>query len=62
MDVILAKFEWYRLGNEVSDRQWPDVLGVLKVMSNDLDFDYLATWAERLEIADLMDRARRDAT
>jgi hypothetical protein len=30
-DTILTKLEWYRLGNEVSERQWYDVLGVLKV-------------------------------
>jgi hypothetical protein len=26
-DVILRKLEWFRLGNEVSDRQWRDVIG-----------------------------------
>lgn len=26
-DIILAKLEWYRLGGEVSERQWRDVLG-----------------------------------
>lgn len=26
-DTILAKLEWYRLGGEVSERQWRDVLG-----------------------------------
>src|SRR4029077_20383496 len=27
-DVVLAKLEWYRADNEVSERQWGDVLGV----------------------------------
>lgn len=26
-DTILAKLEWYRMGGEVSERQWRDVLG-----------------------------------
>lgn len=60
-DVILAKLEWYRLGDEVSDRQWLDVLGVLKVMADELDFEYLTTWAKRLGVADLLDRARTAA-
>jgi len=28
-DVILSKLEWFRLGDEVSDAQWRDVIGVL---------------------------------
>ena len=27
-DTLLQKLRWYRLGDEVSDRQWRDVLGI----------------------------------
>lgn len=27
-DTILRKLNWYRLGGEVSDRQWRDVAGI----------------------------------
>jgi hypothetical protein len=56
-DVILAKLEWYRLGNEVSDRQWQDILGVLKAQSGSLDLAYLRRWAAELGVADLLERA-----
>lgn len=59
-DTILQKMFWFRLGNEVSDRQWNDVLGVLKVQ-RDLDWDYLARWSSHLELEDLYEKARRDA-
>ena len=29
-DTILAKLEWYRAGGETSERQWSDILGVLR--------------------------------
>lgn len=56
-DNILAKLEWYRLGGEVSDRQWRDILGVLKVQGDRLDLGYLRRWAAELDIADLLKKA-----
>ncbi len=56
-DTILAKLEWYHLGGEVSERQWRDILGVLKVRAGDLDLAYLRTWANELQVADLLARA-----
>lgn len=58
-DVILHKLLWYRLGNEVSDRQWHDVAGVVDVQAEALDRDYLRRWAVVLGIDDLLDRALR---
>lgn len=60
-DIILSKLEWYRMGNEVSERQWNDVLGVLKVQKNHLYLKYLQHWARELRILDLLDRALKDA-
>jgi len=35
-DTLLAKLQWYRQGNEVSERQWRDVLGILRVAGQGL--------------------------
>jgi hypothetical protein len=60
-DIILAKLEWYRMGGETSDRQWHDVLGVLKVQADRLDGDYLIRMAADLNVTDLLRRAFREA-
>ncbi len=60
-DVVLLKLDWYRSGGEVPERQWGDVLGVLKVASGDLDRGYLSRWATELGLADLLDRALAEA-
>lgn len=60
-DIILLKLEWYRLGQETSDRQWSDILGVLKVQAGQLDDGYLDSWAAQLGVADLLARARAEA-
>ncbi len=55
-DTILAKLEWYRLGNEVSERQWDDVARVMKILGNTADQDYLERYAVELGIADLLQK------
>jgi hypothetical protein len=60
-DIILAKLEWYRMGGEVSDRQWGDILGVLKTRAGELDLDYLRKWAGELNLGDLLERALKEA-
>ncbi len=60
-DTVLAKLEWYRMGYEVSERQWRDILGVLKIRAGELDLDYLREWADELEIGDLLERALQQA-
>lgn len=60
-DTILAKLQWHRRGNEVSERQLTDVLGVLKVQRERLDLEYLREWAGRLEVSDLLERLLGEA-
>lgn len=56
-DTILSKLEWYRMGGEVSERQWRDILGVLKMRAGELDLAYLKKWAVELKVSDLLERA-----
>jgi hypothetical protein len=56
-DIVLQKLHWYRDGGEVPDRQWQDVVGVIKVQGARLDRSYLLVWAAKLDVADLLERA-----
>lgn len=55
-DIILIKLEWYRLGDETSERQWNDVTLVAKLQGDRLDRTYLSHWARELGVADLLAR------
>ena len=58
-DVILNKLAWYELGNQVSDQQWRDVQGMLRVQGQALDYNYLRHWAAILGLSALLDYALR---
>jgi len=60
-DTLLHKLTWYKAGGEVSDRQWNDVLGVLKVQGDQLDMVYLKGWAEKLTVLNLLMKAISEA-
>jgi hypothetical protein len=59
-DTILAKLAWFRQGGETSERQWWDVVGVLRV-TRPADRAHLRTWANALGVADLLERALAEA-
>jgi hypothetical protein len=61
-DNILAKLEWYRMGGEVSDRQWRDILGIIKTQGERLDLAYLRQWAAALNVADLLEKVLAEAS
>jgi hypothetical protein len=56
-DIILHKLSWFRLGGEQSERQWKDILGVLNVQRDFLDYDYMHSWAKRKDVDDLLVQA-----
>ncbi len=60
-DTILQKLLWYRQGGGTSERQWNDILGVLKVQGKALDVAYLQEWAKKSEVDDLLTQALIDS-
>jgi hypothetical protein len=60
-DLVLRKLLWFRAGGETSERQWGDVVGVIRVQAEKLDWQYLDRWADALELTGLLARARLDA-
>jgi hypothetical protein len=60
-DIVLHKLLWYSAGGGVSDRQWYDLQGVLRLRRGRLDLAYLRTWAATLGVADLLGRALLEA-
>ena len=60
-DVIAQKLYWFQLGDRVSERQWRDALGVLKVAGNRLDLEYLERVSAMLGVTDLLTAAAGEA-
>lgn len=60
-DILLQKLRWYQLGGATSDRQWRDILAIIRVQANRLDIAYLRRNAPALDVSDLLDRAMGDA-
>jgi hypothetical protein len=59
-DTVLAKLEWFRRGGDVSERQWTDVIGLLRAGGH-RDEEYLLEGARELDVADLLRRALDEA-
>lgn len=56
-DTLLQKLRWFRGSDGVSERQWRDVLGILKQSQEQLDLAYLERWSHELGLNDLLRRA-----
>jgi len=60
-DIVIAKLDWYRLGGEISERQWSDVVGVLRFGGQSLEKDVMSANADELGLEDLLEKAILEA-
>jgi hypothetical protein len=60
-DIVLLKLRWFHATGGTSQRQWDDILGVLRIQRSSLDFEYLTDAARKLGLTELLDRAIAEA-
>jgi len=61
-DVVLRKLVWFRDGGGRSDRQWRDVVQVLRLNRGALDERLMAEWADALDVSKLLVKAQAEAS
>lgn len=59
-DLVVRKMMWFRSGGEQSERQWRDILGILRTSAQRLDQAYLQSASEKAGTADLLERAESE--
>lgn len=60
-DILLQKLRWFVRGGSVSDRQWRDVLAIIRAQAGRLDRQYLVVNSEILQVRDALERALSEA-
>ena len=55
-DIIVIKLDWYRIGGEVSERQWHDLLSVARLNAQVLNMTYLHSWSKAKGLSPLLER------
>jgi hypothetical protein len=56
-DTVLAKLRWYQIGQETSNAQWNDVIGILATSRDNFDLQYLRDWSDKLGLTNLLQKA-----
>jgi hypothetical protein len=59
--IVLRKLSWFRSGAGVSERQWRDVVGVLRVTDPDSSLGEMREVAQELGLSELLEQAIREA-
>ncbi|WP_019499845.1 hypothetical protein [Pseudanabaena sp. PCC 6802] len=56
-DIILQKLVWLKMTRNESQKQWRDILGVMKLQGESLDFSYLWGWANTIGVTEPLQQA-----
>lgn len=54
-DLVISKLRWGQ--GRQSEKQWRDVLGILKIQREQLDYNYLYAWAVAFDLAVTLEQA-----
>lgn len=57
-DILAAKLDWYRIGDEVSERQWNDMTRLVQLHGTRIDWKYLHSVAAEIGVSDLLERLK----
>ena len=60
-DILLQKLHWFQKGGEISDRQWRDILAIIRTQGTRLDREYVTRFAPLLGVGGLLARALQEA-
>jgi len=60
-DSVVSKLEWFRLGDETSERQWEDVKKIVAVLGESLDIEHMRRMAASIGVGDLLDKLLAEA-
>lgn len=58
--ILIQKLRWYNLGNQVSERQWRDMIAIAQV-SAELDWKLVERWAGLFNLGELLTELRAAA-
>jgi len=61
-DQVLRKLDWFRQGGSSPDRQWRDVVGILRIHRESMDLDYLRSSALEVGLGDALDVALQQSS
>jgi hypothetical protein len=56
-DILLAKLHWFQMGGGISEVQWRDIQGLVRVRRMSLDLDYLRDSGAKLGVAEGLRKA-----